>query len=76
VLADPQLADRDFFETVTDPFTGLGMIYPGRPYRIDGLGPLVVRPAPTPGEHTREVFERMLGVPAGELHYLEKEAAP
>jgi benzylsuccinate CoA-transferase BbsE subunit len=76
VLADPQLADRDFFETVTDPVTGLGMIYPGRPYRIDGLGPLVVRPAPTPGEHTREVFERMLGVPTGELHYLEKEDAP
>jgi benzylsuccinate CoA-transferase BbsE subunit len=76
VLADPQLEDRDFFETVTDPVTGLGMIYPGRPYRIDGLGPMVVRPAPTPGEHTRDVFEGMLGVSTDELHYLEKDDAP
>src|ERR1017187_5815871 len=76
VLADPQLEDRGFFETVADPIAGVDLTYPGRPYRIDGLGPMVVRPAPTPGEHTRDVFEVMLGVTSEELRYLETEDAP
>jgi benzylsuccinate CoA-transferase BbsE subunit len=44
VLADPQLAARDFFRTVLDPRLGQPIRVPGRPYRLAGTS----GPTPAP----------------------------
>lgn len=67
VLKDPQLTERGFFQHVEDPLVGSELIYPGRPYRIDGLPPLVRRPAPGPGEHNQEILAELLGVGTEEM---------
>lgn len=68
VLADPQLQSRGYFTPVADT-NGVLLTYPGRPYRIDGLGPFCRRPVPAVGEHNDEIATELgLGVtvPAGQ----------
>ncbi len=55
VLADPQLVARGFFSAVSDR-SGPVLVYPGRPYSIDGMDPLLRRPVPDVGEHNREIL--------------------
>ena len=71
VLDDPQLRARGFFEQVEDPATGTRLTYPGRPYRIDGLGPFLRRPVPRAGQHNHEVFGRELGLDPAEVSALQ-----
>lgn len=66
VLVDAQLVARGFFLEVP---TGTGtsgveaLVYPGRPFSIDGLGPFLRRPVPAPGEHTDEVLAELEALP-------------
>ena len=60
VLADVQFADREFFVEVDHPSTGK-VKYPGAPFRMEGTPWEVRRPAPSLGEHNRE----LLGEPFG-----------
>jgi benzylsuccinate CoA-transferase BbsE subunit len=64
LLASPQLAARGFFTEVPGSRVD-GVRYPGRPYRVDRETAFVRRPAPTPGQHTREVLDELQPVHAG-----------
>ena len=60
VLADVQFAAREFFVDVDHPATGK-VKYPGAPFGMERTPWQVKRPAPTLGEHNRE----LLGEPFG-----------
>lgn len=70
VLGDAQLLARGYFQAIRDPLFGVDLLYPGRPYRMDGMPPLVARPAPAPGEHNEEILERVLGLGRQEVAHL------
>ena len=61
VLADPQVAHRKLFTDMVHPLFDVAM--PSEtgpaPYRIP---PAELRPAPMPGEHTREICQRVLAL--------------
>jgi benzylsuccinate CoA-transferase BbsE subunit len=62
-IADPQLAARDFWRTVS-PVAGVPpLAFPGGFALFDGLRPEVTRPAPAPGQHNAEIFAE-LGIDA------------
>lgn len=65
VLADAQLAARAFFVEVpreAGPDGPAILVYPGRPFSIDGLGPFLRRNVPAPGQHTGEVLSELEAV--------------
>ncbi|MCV7279151.1 CoA transferase [Mycolicibacterium flavescens] len=67
VIANPQLRQRGFFESLTHPSTGENL-YPCPPFtRLDGVQRWLRRPPPTLGEHTGEVLTELCGVTAEEL---------
>ena len=73
-LADPQLAARDFWRTIT-PTEGLPPIaFPGGFALFDGERPEVTRPAPRPGQHNAEIYGE-LGLSAAELARLREAGA-
>ncbi len=59
VLDSPQYRDRQFFDRIDHPSTGIAE-YPGLPVRFNGERPRTTR-APLLGEHNRAVYERRLG---------------
>ncbi len=65
-LADPQLKAREFFQEVSHPEAG-EFRYPGPPYRLSRTGARLIRPAPTLGQHNREVYCGELGLSEAEL---------
>ena len=72
-LDDPQLRARRFFEPVEHPLVG-EQHYPTWPVRLSA-GPerIWTSPAPTLGQHTREVLRAELGVDDDELARLAAE---
>ena len=65
-LADPQLAARDFWRTIS-PVEGVPPLpFPGGFALFDGERPEVTRPAPRPGQHNSEIYGE-LGIAAAEL---------
>ena len=65
-IADPQLAARDFWRTIS-PVDGVPPLpFPGGFALFDGERPEVTRPAPRPGQHNGEIYGE-LGVDAAEL---------
>lgn len=67
VLHDPQLRARDFFKEVDQPGVGSFEV-PGPPYRFkDEPLPEHPTPAPSLGQHNREVYEGELGIENAEL---------
>ena len=66
VMIDPQLNARDYFQEVSHPQAG-SFRYPGPPYRLSASPSRVVRPAPTLGQHNREVLGGELGLGEAEL---------
>ncbi len=70
-LADPQLNARDYFQQLEHTEAGTCR-YPGPPYRLSGAPARLVRPAPTLGQHNREVLGGELGLDAAELSQLER----
>jgi crotonobetainyl-CoA:carnitine CoA-transferase CaiB-like acyl-CoA transferase len=70
VIDNPQLRDRGFFELLDHPRAG-PTLYPRPPFApLDGAGKWLFRPAPTLGEHTREVLTTLCGVTDDELDRL------
>jgi benzylsuccinate CoA-transferase BbsE subunit len=67
VLADPQLASRDFFTTVDDPVLTGPATYPGPPYRLSATPARAARPAPVSGANGRELWVDELGLDAAEV---------
>ena len=66
----PQLAARGFIEEVVHPEVGTHAT-PAVPYRYDSVQRWIRRPAPTLGQHSREVLGELLGLSDGELDALE-----
>jgi crotonobetainyl-CoA:carnitine CoA-transferase CaiB-like acyl-CoA transferase len=70
----PQLAARGFIESVEHPLTGCSLHY-GYPARFSaGPARLHRRPAPTLGQHNREILVDLLGVSPEEFAALEADA--
>jgi crotonobetainyl-CoA:carnitine CoA-transferase CaiB-like acyl-CoA transferase len=66
----PQLAARGFFEEVAHPVVGTHAT-PTVPFRYASVSRWIRRPAPTLGQHGREVLGSLLGLSAAELDGLE-----
>jgi crotonobetainyl-CoA:carnitine CoA-transferase CaiB-like acyl-CoA transferase len=60
VLANPQLQARGYFVEIDHPATG-ALKYPGAPFIMNGTPWRGGAPAPTLGQHNREVFQKRFG---------------
>jgi crotonobetainyl-CoA:carnitine CoA-transferase CaiB-like acyl-CoA transferase len=67
---DPQLAARGFFHELTQPGLAEPIPTEARPARFGLVPDPPLQPAPMPGEHTREVCARVLGLEASEIEDL------
>lgn len=72
VSRQPQLAARGYFEDVDHPVVGRHPV-PGLPWRARGVDRWVRSPAPTVGQHNREVLGDRLGCDDRELEALEAD---
>ncbi|MGH8811670.1 MAG: CoA transferase, partial [Advenella sp.] len=73
VLDDPHLNDRGFFKKIARPY--LGEYLATTPWFRETVAPTqIVHPAPTLGEHSREVFSRVLGMTQEQQQALEDGA--
>jgi crotonobetainyl-CoA:carnitine CoA-transferase CaiB-like acyl-CoA transferase len=68
----PQLRARGYYEDVDHPVVGTHSI-PGPPFRFSGVDHWLRRPAPTVGQHSREILEEWLGMSSEEIDVLEDE---
>ena len=68
----PQHAARGFFEEIEHPVVGRQPI-PGVPFRYASVERWLRRPAPTLGQHNRELLGGLLGLDDAELAALEAE---
>jgi benzylsuccinate CoA-transferase BbsE subunit len=75
LMADPQLADREFFRPVRDDCVGAELTYPGPPYRLDGYAELGWAPAPAPGADTELVLREWLNASDERLAGLRNDGA-
>ena len=71
LFEDPHYRERGFFETVDHSATG-PRDYPGFPFRLSKGAMEVRRPAPTLGQHNREVLGDLLGLTDERLRELEE----
>ena len=73
LVADPNFSARGFWSRVERPYTGRSTI-PGRPFNLYSSPWSLRRPAPTLGEHNREVYSGLLGYSRGDLVKLKELA--
>lgn len=66
VRRDPHLAETAFFHATDRPFVGVHC-YPSTPFRASRMPLAPRRPAPTLGEHTRQVLSEWIGTPDTEI---------
>lgn len=71
-LADPQVAARDMVQRIEHVTAGALSLL-GLPIKLQGTPGAVRTPPPLLGQHTRQVLEHDLGLPAGEIDALERE---
>ena len=71
VLEDPHLVERSFFQEMGHTEAG-DLKYPGPPYRFSDTPWRLIRPAPTMGQHNREVLCGELGYSQEELVHLRR----
>jgi crotonobetainyl-CoA:carnitine CoA-transferase CaiB-like acyl-CoA transferase len=69
----PQLAARGFYETIEHPVVGR-VRFPTVPFRFASVARWLRRPAPTLGEHSREILSEWIGAGADELDALARDA--
>ena len=69
VMASPQNLAREGFVEVDHPVAGT-FRYPGAPFQLSGTPWDGLHPAPTLGQHTREVFGQQLGYTSDDLEEL------
>jgi len=74
VLSHPQLQARDYWQWIERPFAGV-LPHGVAPYRTGPQPAAIDFPAPTLGEHSREVLGSLLGLGAAELDRLEADGA-
>lgn len=67
IEADPQLAERGFWQNVEVAEAGRSVRFPGGFALFDGQRPRIRRPAPRLGEHNGEVYGAELGIGAADL---------
>lgn len=70
--ANPQMAARGFFEPFEHPVVGRHAS-PTAPFRYASVDRWLRSPAPTLGQHNREILGSVLGLPDAELDALEAE---
>jgi crotonobetainyl-CoA:carnitine CoA-transferase CaiB-like acyl-CoA transferase len=70
---DRQLAARRFWQDVCDPASGATLKYPGGFAIVNGERLRIQRPAPTVGQHNREIYVKELGLTECELKRLEAD---
>jgi crotonobetainyl-CoA:carnitine CoA-transferase CaiB-like acyl-CoA transferase len=61
VLADPQLRERGFYQQMSHPLIDAAMPAESGPAPFRRIGPVPQRPAPLPGQDTREICQDVLG---------------
>jgi crotonobetainyl-CoA:carnitine CoA-transferase CaiB-like acyl-CoA transferase len=70
VLADPQIAFRNVFSDMVHPLFDAPMPTETGPAPYLRIPPAELRPAPMPGEHTREICQKLLTMDADEIDRL------
>jgi crotonobetainyl-CoA:carnitine CoA-transferase CaiB-like acyl-CoA transferase len=70
VLVDPQLTFRKVFSDMTHPLLDAPMPTETGPAPYRHIPPAELRPAPMPGEHTREICQKLLAMDADETDRL------
>jgi crotonobetainyl-CoA:carnitine CoA-transferase CaiB-like acyl-CoA transferase len=70
VLADPQITFRKVFSEMTHPLFDAPMPTETGPAPYLHIAPAELRPAPMPGEHTREICQKLLALDADEIERL------
>jgi crotonobetainyl-CoA:carnitine CoA-transferase CaiB-like acyl-CoA transferase len=73
VLADPQITFRKVFSEMTHPLFDAPMPAETGPAPYLHIAPAEFRPAPMPGEHTREICQKLLALDADEIDRLIAE---
>ena len=73
VLADPQLTFRKLFSDMSHPLFDAPMPTETGPAPYRNIPPAELRPAPMPGEHTREICQKLLAMDANETDRLIAE---
>ena len=73
VLADPQITFRKVFSEMTHPLLDAPMPTETGPAPYRHIAPAELRPAPMPGEHTREICQKLLALDADETDRLIAE---
>ena len=73
VLADPQITFRKVFSEMTHPLLDAPMPTDTGPAPYLHIAPAELRPAPMPGEHTREICQKLLALDADETDRLIAE---
>ena len=73
VLADPQITFRKVFSEMTHPLLDAPMPTETGPAPYLHIAPAEFRPAPMPGEHTREICQKLLALDADETDRLIAE---
>lgn len=74
VLADPQVRYRRVFSDMVHPLFDAPLTTESGPAPFVHIPRAELRPAPMPGQHTREVCQKVLGVDAAEIDRLFAEA--
>ena len=70
LLQDPHYMERETFLTVDHPQVGPRQ-YPGLPWKMSATPGQVRGPAPTLGQHNREIYGELLGMAAADIDALE-----
>jgi crotonobetainyl-CoA:carnitine CoA-transferase CaiB-like acyl-CoA transferase len=73
VLDDPQITFRKVFSDMTHPLFDAPMPTETAPAPYLHIAPAELRPAPMPGEHTREICQKLLALDADEIDRLIAE---
>jgi crotonobetainyl-CoA:carnitine CoA-transferase CaiB-like acyl-CoA transferase len=73
LLADPHLADRESFRTMSHDLLAGPVPANARPARFSGIPDPPLRPAPVPGEHTRQIARGLLHLSEPEIDRLVHE---
>lgn len=69
---NPQVEARGFFERPAHPVVG-ALPIPGQPFRYEGVSSWIRSPAPTLGQHNREILGELLGLSGDALDALERD---
>ncbi|HEX3548431.1 MAG TPA: CoA transferase, partial [Mycobacterium sp.] len=70
VLSDPQLTFRKLFSDMVHPLFDAPMPTETGPAPYTEIPPAELRPAPMPGEHTREICQKVLALDADDIDRL------